>query len=87
MLKYTYKFSENNVLTGFSGVVWLDSNTPNNNPTRGQINKYGYNFLLSNDNDATEIGSNGTCLSTVKTRLYPLNRNFTRSIFRRTSNT
>ena len=37
MLKYVYKFSENNVLTGFSGVVWLDANTPNNNPTRGQI--------------------------------------------------
>jgi iron complex outermembrane receptor protein len=77
MLKYTYKFSENNVLTGFAGVVWLDSNTPNNNPTRGQINKYGYNFLLSNDNDSTEIDpTTGTCLSTVANCLYPLNRKF-----------
>jgi iron complex outermembrane receptor protein len=40
MLKYVYKFSENNVLTGFAGVVWLDANTPNNNPTRGQISTY-----------------------------------------------
>jgi iron complex outermembrane receptor protein len=76
MLKYVYKFSENNVLTGFSGVVWLDANTPNNNPTRGQISKYGYNFLLSSDNDSSEIGSNGTCLSTVTNCLYPLNYKF-----------
>jgi iron complex outermembrane receptor protein len=76
MLKYTYKFSENNVLTGFSGVVWLDSNTPNNAPTRGQISTYGYNFLLSSDNNASELGSNGTCLSTVTNCLYPLNYKF-----------
>ncbi len=76
MLKYVYKFSENNVLTGFSGVVWLDSNTPNNSPTRGQISTYGYNFLLSGDNNASEIGSNGTCLSTVTNCLYPLNYKF-----------
>ncbi len=54
-LKYVYKFSENNVLTGYSGVVWLDSNTPNNNPTRGQIAQYGDNFLLSNDNNSAEL--------------------------------
>jgi iron complex outermembrane receptor protein len=76
MLKYVYKFSENNVLTGFSGVVWLDANTPNNNPTRGQISTYGYNFLLSSDNNASELGSNGTCLSTVTNCLYPLNFKF-----------
>ena len=33
-LKYQYKFSENNVLTAFSGVVRFSSNTPNNNPAR-----------------------------------------------------
>jgi iron complex outermembrane receptor protein len=76
MLKYVYKFSENNVLTGFSGVVWLDSNNPNNNPTRGQIAQYGYNFLLSGDNNAAELGSNGSCLSTVTNCLYPLNYKF-----------
>lgn len=48
-LKYVYKFSENNVLTGFSGVVWLDSNTPNNNPTRAQLAQFGNQYLLTND--------------------------------------
>jgi iron complex outermembrane receptor protein len=75
MLKYVYKFSENNVLTGFSGVVWLDSNTPNNNPTRGQISTYGYNFLLSNDTNAAELNSSGTCVSLTNC-LYPLNYKF-----------
>jgi iron complex outermembrane receptor protein len=75
MLKYTYKFSENNVLTGFAGVVWLDSNTPNNNPTRAQIDKYGYNFLLTSDNNAAELASNGTCISQTNC-LYPLNYQF-----------
>ncbi len=56
-LKYVYKFSENNVLTGYSGVVWLDSNTPNNNPTRLQVNTLGYNYLNSGDNNAAELTS------------------------------
>lgn len=47
-LKYVHKFSDTNVLTGYSGVVWLDSNTPNNNATRAQLQKYGDNFLLDN---------------------------------------
>jgi len=71
MLKYTYKFSENNVLTGFSGVVWLDANTPNNNPTRGQIATYGYNFLNSNDSNASELKPSGACVSNTNC-LYPL---------------
>lgn len=76
-LKYVYKFSENNVLTGYSGVVWLDSNTPNNNPTRGQIAQYGDNFLLSNDNNSAELDPvTGKCLSTVTNCLYPLNYKF-----------
>jgi len=61
-LKYVYKFSENNVLTGYAGVVWLDSNKPNNNPTRGQIDKYGYNFLLTTDTNAAELNSSGNCI-------------------------
>ncbi len=32
-LKYQYKFSDTTVLTGFAGVVMLDSNTPNAKPT------------------------------------------------------
>jgi iron complex outermembrane receptor protein len=47
-LKYVHKFSDANVLTGYSGVVWLDSNTPNNNATRAQLQTYGDNFLLTN---------------------------------------
>lgn len=48
-LKYQYKFSETSVLTGFAGVVWLDSNTPNiKGPTRTQIATLGYNYLLQN---------------------------------------
>jgi iron complex outermembrane recepter protein len=77
MLKYTYKFSENNVLTGFSGVVWLDSNTPNNNPTRGQINALGYNYLLNNDTNAAEL--TGACAAAIynpATCQYPLNYKF-----------
>src|SRR6202521_5296705 len=71
MLKYVYKFSENNVLTGFSGVVWLDSNTPNNNPTRAQISTFGYNFLNSNDSNAAELNASGGCISNTNC-LYPL---------------
>jgi iron complex outermembrane recepter protein len=77
MLKYTYKFSENNVLTGFAGVVWLDSNTPNNNPTRGQINALGYNYLLNNDTNASEL--TGACAAAIynpTTCQYPLNYKF-----------
>ncbi len=48
-LKYIYKFSDNNVLTAYSGVVRFSSNTPNNNPTRGQILQFGNNYLLNND--------------------------------------
>jgi len=48
-LKYVYKFSDNNVLTGYSGVVRLESNTPNNNPTRNQLATYGDNFLSTGD--------------------------------------
>jgi iron complex outermembrane receptor protein len=70
-LKYQYKFSENNVLTGYSGVVWLDSNTQNSNPTRGQIAQYGYNFYLSNDSNAAELNSAGSCISNSNC-LYPL---------------
>ena len=74
-LKYVYKFSENNVLTGFSGVVWLDSNTPNSKPTRGQIAKYGDNFLLTNDTNTAELNSSGACINPASC-FYPLNYRF-----------
>jgi iron complex outermembrane receptor protein len=36
-LKYQYKISDKTTLTGFAGVIWLDANTPNFNPTRCQM--------------------------------------------------
>ena len=66
-LKVQYKFSDKTVLTGFSGVIWLDANTPNFNATRCQMygaqtgytctgaNAFfagsGINFLLTDNSD------------------------------------
>jgi len=36
-IKAQYKFSDKTVLSGFSGVEWLDANTPNFNATRCQM--------------------------------------------------
>ncbi len=47
--KYAYKFSDTSIVTAYVGIVYLDSNTPNNNPTRAQLAKYGDNFLGTND--------------------------------------
>jgi iron complex outermembrane receptor protein len=76
-LKYVYKFSENNVLTAYAGVVRFSSNTPDKNPTRGQISALGYNYLLSSDSNAGELGSSGKCTDTSVTACqYPLNYKF-----------
>jgi iron complex outermembrane receptor protein len=49
-IKLRYKFSDRLVLTGYSGWVMLDNNTPNTTaPTRAQVAAFGYNFLLNND--------------------------------------
>jgi iron complex outermembrane receptor protein len=65
-IKVQYKFSDKTVLTGFSGVIWLDANTPNFSATRCQMyGAAGYtcngtlapfagsglNFLLTNNSD------------------------------------
>ena len=42
-IKMQYKLSDKTVLTGFSGVIWLDANTPNFNATRCQM--YGASQL------------------------------------------
>jgi iron complex outermembrane recepter protein len=48
-IKVQYKFSEKTVLTGFSGVLHLTTNTPDNSaPTRNQVAAFGYNYLLQN---------------------------------------
>ena len=66
-IKAQYKLSDKTVLTGFSGVIWLDANTPNFNATRCQMygaatgyactgaNAFfagaGLNFLLTDNSD------------------------------------
>ncbi len=66
-IKVMYKLSDKTVLTGFSGVIWLDANTPNFNATRCQMygaqasytctgtnapfTGSGLNFLLTNNSD------------------------------------
>ncbi len=47
-IKVQYQFSDKTILTGFSGVVMLDANTPDANlPTRAQVAQFGYNYLLN----------------------------------------
>jgi iron complex outermembrane receptor protein len=66
-IKAQYKLSDKIILTGFSGVIWLDANTPNFAATRcqmyGATSAYtctgtlapfadsGINFLLTNNSD------------------------------------
>jgi iron complex outermembrane receptor protein len=47
-IKVQYKVSNRTVITGFSGVVWLDSNGPNIASTRSQLLANGPNYLLQN---------------------------------------
>lgn len=47
-LKYQYRLSDKTVLTGYSGVIWLDANTPNLSSTRQQLITNGDNYLLQN---------------------------------------
>jgi len=49
-MKYQYAFSPRTVLTAFTSLVELKSNTPNTKgPTRDQVAKFGDNYLMSND--------------------------------------
>ena len=48
--KYQYRFTDKTVLTAFTGVVDLASNTPNvKGPTRAQVAQFGDNYLLNNN--------------------------------------
>jgi iron complex outermembrane receptor protein len=51
-IKVLYKLSDRTTITGYSGVINLATNTPNNSPLRAQIDAYGWNYLLQN-NDPT----------------------------------
>jgi iron complex outermembrane recepter protein len=44
-LKFEYKLSDKTVITGYSGVIWLDANTPNFSGTRCQM--YGVSTAYS----------------------------------------
>jgi iron complex outermembrane recepter protein len=55
-IKVQYKFSPQTILTGFSGVVWVDANTPNFAATRCQM--YG----ASSANSTTTCIASGTTL-------------------------
>ena len=46
-IKVQYKFSDKTVLTGFSGVIWLDANTPNFNATRCQMYGAGTGYTCT----------------------------------------
>jgi iron complex outermembrane receptor protein len=51
-LKLLWKVSDRTTVTGYSGVINFNSNTPNNSPYRAQVANYGWNYLLQN-NDPT----------------------------------
>lgn len=51
-IKVEWKPTDRTTVTGYSGVIRLSTNTPNNNPLRAQIANYGWNYLLQN-NDPT----------------------------------
>jgi iron complex outermembrane receptor protein len=73
-IKVQYKISDKTILTGFSGVIWLDSNTPNFSATRcqmyGTASGYtctgtlapfagsGLNFLLTDNSDPVNYLNN-----------------------------
>jgi iron complex outermembrane receptor protein len=51
-IKIFYKPSDRTTITGYSGVVRLFGNAPNISAYRAQINTYGWNYLMEN-NDPT----------------------------------
>ena len=73
-IKAQYKLSDKTILTGFSGVIWLDANTPNFSATRcqmyGAASGYtctgtlapfagaGLNFLLTDNSDPANYLNN-----------------------------
>ncbi|HEY1984191.1 MAG TPA: TonB-dependent receptor [Terracidiphilus sp.] len=51
-IKLLYDLSKNTTITGYSGVIRLFGNAPNVSPYRAQINAYGWNYMMEN-NDPT----------------------------------
>ncbi len=49
-IQVQYKLSDKTTITGYSGVIWLDSNTPNFNATRCQMYGAGTNYTCTGTN-------------------------------------
>jgi iron complex outermembrane receptor protein len=65
-IKVLYKLSDRTTITGYSGVVRLFGNAPNVSAYRSQINAYGWNYLLQN-NDPTSAFYQAYNTNTVPT--------------------
>ena len=65
-IKVMYKPSDRTTITGYSGVLRLFSNAPNNSPYRAQENTYGWNYMLEN-NDPTSAFYQSYNANTVPT--------------------
>ena len=65
-IRVLYKLSDNTTITGYSGVVHLFGNAPNVSAYRAQINTYGWNYLMEN-NDPTSAFYQKYNLNTVPT--------------------
>ena len=65
-IKVVYKLSDRTTITGYSGVVRLFGNAPNTSAYRAQINAYGWNYLLQN-NDPTSAFYKAYNTNTVPT--------------------
>lgn len=65
-IKVLYKLSDRTIVTGFSGVVHTFGNAPNNSPYRAQIQTYGWNYMMEN-NDPTSAFYQAYNLNTIPT--------------------
>ncbi|HEY6848001.1 MAG TPA: TonB-dependent receptor [Terracidiphilus sp.] len=65
-IKVLYRLSDSTTITGYSGVVHLFGNAPNVSAYRAQINGYGWNYLMEN-NDPTSAFYQAYNTNTVPT--------------------
>jgi iron complex outermembrane receptor protein len=65
-IKVLYKLSDRTIITGYSGVVHIFGNAPNVSAYRAQINSYGWNYALQN-NDPTSAFYQAYNTNTVPT--------------------
>ena len=65
-IKVLYKLSDRTTITGYSGVSHLFSNAPNVSPYRAQIQAYGWNYMMEN-NDPTSAFYQAYNLNTIPT--------------------